>query len=188
MDAVELLRNRVSAIGASSRTMMSEAADLDWGRPLFPGTSPLGLTFWHLPRAVDWIVNASIRGCAEVVDDPAFASLPDPEKFGFGTGLTPELAAQAAAAVRPADLISYSEAVHAATDEWMSTLSADSLDERVPEFLDRQRTRAAYSTDEALAEVTHLADLSIAMLLSRPALAHLLMHLGEIDVIMQLAR
>ena len=55
----------------------------------------------------------------EVVDDPAFADLPDPDTFGFGTGL---------------------------------------------------------------AEVGHLPDLPLGLLLLRPAISHLLMHGGEVDL------
>lgn len=188
MDAVELLRNRVAAIGAVSRDAMTTSAGLDWTTPLLPGTSPLGLTLWHLPRTVDWLVNTTVRGRAEVADDATFGDLPAPDEFGFGTGLSPDRAADAAAQVRPEALVAYSQAVHAMADEWLATLTAEALDERVPQFLDRQHSRPAYCTDEALAEVTHLVDLPLGILLVRPAMSHLLMHLGEVDLLTQLAR
>ena len=186
MEAVALLRNRIAAVGANTRGMFAAATGLDWVTPLLPGTSPLGLTFWHLPRTVDWLINTSVRGQAEVVDDPAFADLPDPDEFGFGTGLSPERAADAASRVRAPMLAAYSEAVHAMADDWLAALSPEQLYDVVPDFMDRQRARPAYCTDDALAEVTGVAGLPLGILLSRPAMAHLMMHTGEIGLILQL--
>jgi hypothetical protein len=117
MDAIGLLRNRIGAIGAMTQDRIREATGVDWVKPLLPGTSPLGLTLWHMPRTVDWLISTSARGVPEVVDDPAFSELPDPRLFGFGTGLTPDQASDAAAQVTPEPLLAYSEAVHAMADE-----------------------------------------------------------------------
>jgi hypothetical protein len=188
MEAVGLLRDRVATIGTNARATASASADLDWAAALLPGTSPLGLTLWHLPRTIDWLINTSILGRVEVADESAFGGLPDPNAFGFGTGLSPDQALQAAAQVKPDPLLAYSEAVHAMADAWLASLTPADLDERVPQFLERQQGRPAYATDEALAEVRHLVDLPLGMLLSRPAMAHLLTHLGEIGVIAQMGR
>ena len=84
MNAVDLLRNRVAAIAAGSRDLRGDTATLDWSRPLLPGTSPLGLTFWHLPRTFDWLVNTCIRDTEELADSPAYGDLPDADRYGFG--------------------------------------------------------------------------------------------------------
>jgi hypothetical protein len=188
MRAVDVVRNRVAAVASMVLEQAEAASALDWSRPLLPGTSPLGLTLWHLPRTTDWLL-ATIRGGPEVADDDVlYDRLPDPERFGFGTGLTPVAAAEAAAGVDRTALSRYVTAVAAHADEWLSTLSDDDLDEVAVEFVDRQQRRPAYSTPEALAEVTHLPTLPIGVLLMRPAVSHQLMHLGEIDLLVQQAR
>ncbi len=89
MDAVTLVAERISAVNGRVHALIKAAVGLDLVQPVLPGTSPLGLTLWHLPRVQDWAVNTSIRNVPEVVE--AFPGLPDPERFGFGTGLTPDV-------------------------------------------------------------------------------------------------
>ena len=188
MDAVALLRNRVAAMGASTHSFVTDAQDVDWTTPILPGTSPLGLTLWHLPRTVDWLVNASIRGTPEVADEAPYAELPDPDRFGFGTGLTAEQVTEVAATVRPEPLLAYADEVFRQADEWLATLTPADLDQPVAEFRERQHARPSYRTDAALAEVQHLPDLPLGQLLVRPAVSHLLMHAGEVDLLIQQAR
>ena len=64
MDAVRLIANRNSAVNASVHGLIKAAAGLDLVAPVLPGTSPLGLTLWQLPRVQDWAVNTSIRTSA----------------------------------------------------------------------------------------------------------------------------
>ena len=187
MDAIDMLRNRVGAVRSQSRGLADSASGLDWASPVLPDTSPLGLTFWHLPRTLDWLVNTTIRATHEIADDQRFGDLPDPDTFGFGTGLTTEEARTAAASVNPETLGAYADAVHESVDAWLATLSADDLDSTVPEFRERQNARPAYNTPAALAEVEHLPDLPIGVLLMRPATSHLLMHLGELELLIQQA-
>lgn len=188
VNAVDVLRDRVGAVRAQSRSLAAAAANLDWATPVLPGTSPLGLTFWHLPRTVDWLVNTTIRGVPEVADNPQFAELPDPDTFGFGTGLSAEQAASAARVVQPSTLAAYADAVHDAADAWLATLSDEDLDRVVTEFRARQDARPAYITPAALAEVEHLPTQPVGSLLMRPATSHLLMHLGELELLIQQAR
>jgi hypothetical protein len=188
MDAVALLRNRVRATNVALHDLVDKVADVAWAAPLAPGTSPIGLTMWHLPRAQDWLVQTTIRGVPEVADRPEFAALPDPDTFGFGTGLTPEQAQEAAAGVERNLLLSYADAVTEEVDAWMATLRDADLDDTVSEFAARQQTRAGYCTPAALDEVTHLVDLPVGMLLVRPAISHVLVHLGEVEALAQIGR
>ncbi|MDQ1746862.1 MAG: hypothetical protein QOD07_1125 [Frankiaceae bacterium] len=187
MRATDLLRNRVAAVAAGSRELRAGTASLDWSRPLLPGTSPLGLTFWHLPRTLDWVVNTCIRDTAEVADGPAYGDLPDPDRFGFGTALSADDVATVSAAVDREQLETYADAVHAQADEFLASLSDDDLDRVVIEFTDRQQRRPAYCTPGALAEVAYLDALPLGVLFARPGLGHQLMHLGELDLLKQLA-
>ena len=187
MKVADLLRNRVAAIAGATRDLRAETSSLDWSRPLLPGTSPLGLTFWHLPRTFDWLVNTCLCDTAEVADGSAYGDLPDPDRFGFGTGLSADEAGVAAAAVDRAQLDAYADAVHAQVDEFLASLSDDDLDRVVVEFPDRQRRRPSYSTPAALAEVAHLHAVPLGVLFARPGMAHQMMHLGELDLIKQLA-
>src|SRR4051812_39542100 len=123
-----MVRNRVAAVRSQSRALAESAAGLDWATSVLPDTSPLGLTFWHLPRTLDWLVNTTIRGTHEIADDHRFGDLPDPDTFGFGTGLSAEEARIAAAGVRPEPLAADADAGHEAADAWLATLSAEDLD------------------------------------------------------------
>ena len=118
---------------------------------------------------------------------PVRGRLARPERFGFGTGLAPDDAQRAAAAVTRAGLRAYASAVGREVDAWLATLDEAQLDV-VPPFRQRQAARAAYTTPGALEAVEGLDGLSVGMLLLRPGLAHLVRHLGEIDTLSQLAR
>jgi hypothetical protein len=186
VNSIELLRNRASAVTATLHSLVDQAGDVDLARPVVAGTSPLGLTLWHIPRTQDWLLNTTILGRREVADDFE-GRLPDPERYGFGTGLSGEAVEQAAAQVDPADLLRYADAVGAAVDTWLGSLSEADLD-AVPPLMDRQQTRPAYSTPQALEEVSGLAGLPVGVLLLRPGLSHLLWHMGEVDLLLQLDR
>ena len=186
MNAIDLLRNRTAAITASVTGLAATLDGIDIVEPVLPGTSPIGLTLWHIPRAQDWSVNTGLRAVAEVAD--RFGDgLPDPERFGFGTGLTPEAAQEAAAAVRIPRLIDYATAVGAEVDAWLGTLTEEDLD-LVPPFGARQHARAAYVTPAALADIDGLDGLTAGVLLLRPALTHVLRHLGEVETLVGIAR
>jgi hypothetical protein len=187
MKTSDLLRNRVAAIAGLSRDLRADTASLDWTKPLLPGTSPLGLTFWHLPRTLDWLVNTCIRDTAEIADGSVYANLPDADRFGFGTGLSSDDAAAAAAAVDRDELDIYADAVHKDVDDFLASLSDDDFDRVVGEFPQRQHRRPSYSAPGALAEVAHLNALPLGVLFARPGLMHQMMHLGELDLIKQLA-
>jgi hypothetical protein len=154
--------------------------------PVVPGTSPLGLTLWHIPRTQDWLVNSSIRGVPEVAE--GFADgLPDPDTYGFGVGLSDAEAQTAAGAVQVPALLAYADAVAESVDQWLSSLSDQDLD-AVPPFLENQGARPPYTSPASLEEVSGLAGLPVGVLLMRPALGHLFWHLGELDLLVQLGK
>ena len=186
MDAVAILRNRSAAVTVALLAILDQLDGVDVVREVAPGTSPIGLTLWHVPRAQDWLVQGSVRGLPEVAE--RFRDgLPDPDAYGFGTGLTREAAAEAAAAVDVARLGEYAVAVRDEIDAWLAGLSEADLDV-VPPFAERQRARRSYSTPEALADVASLDGLTIGVLFLRPATTHVFRHLGEVDALLSIAR
>lgn len=181
-----MFRHRTAGIASSVHSYAGQLGDLPLEEPVLPGTSPLGLTLWHIPRTQDWLLNTVILGAPEVVEAHR-DGLPDPERYGFGTGLTPDAAREAAAQVRMPALLAYADAVVAAMDAWFSSASERDLDV-VPPLRERQSARAAYTTPESLAEVEGLVGQPVGVLLMRPTLGHLFAHLGEIDLLLQLAK
>ena len=186
MDAIAILRNRTAAVTASLVDTIHRLDGVDLVRPVAPGTSPLGLTLWHVPRAQDWLVQGSVRGVTEVAEG-FLDGLPDPGRYGFGTGLSEEQAEAAAAAVDPGRLVAYATAVRDEVDAWLASLTEEDLD-AIPPFAARQASRAAYSTPEALLDVASLDGLTTGVLLLRPATTHVFRHLGEVDALLAIAR
>jgi hypothetical protein len=84
-------------------------------------------------------------------------------------------------------LLRYADTVHDGVVKWLGTLSGDDLDQPPAAFDERQRSRPAYCTPAALAEVDGLGQLPLGVLLIRPAVSHLLMHFGEVQTLIQLA-
>ena len=187
MDAVDLIRNRVAAVNRTLHALVDQLAGVDLAEPVLPGTSPPGLTLWHLPRTQDWLVNTTIRAVPEVADSFPPKGLPDHALFGFGTGLSQDLAREAASAVDLRALVAYADAVAAELDGWLGTLAPADLD-AVPDLIGRQQTRPAYRTPETLSEVEGLVGIPVGQLLMRPAVSHLFMHAGELELLGQLAR
>ncbi len=187
MNAAALLRDRYAGINARLHDLVEQLSDVDWGLPVASGTSPIGLTLWHLPRTQDWALNTCVRNAPEVADTADHAGLPDPDTFGFGAGLTEAQAGAAAAQVAPNALLRYADAVHSALDAWLDSLREDDLDRPVIDFDERQRRRPGYSTPGALAEVAGLRDATVGAMLLRPAMSHLLWHMGEVETLGQLA-
>ena len=186
MNAIEILRNRRAAVTSGVIAALDDLAGVDLAHPVVPGTSPLGLTLWHIPRAQDWLVQTCIRGVAEVADRFT-TGLPDPERYGFGTGLTPQDAKAAASSVVPEYLSDYATAVGEELDGWLASLAEADLD-AIPPFAARQRARAAYVTREALADIEGLDGLTVGVLLLRPAMTHVFRRLGELETLGSIAR
>jgi hypothetical protein len=186
MNAIDLLRNRTAAVATAVVDLARGLDGIDIVEPAVPGTSPVGLTLWHVPRAQDWLVQTCLRDVAEVADRFPYG-LPDPERYGFGTGLSAEGAREAAAAVRLPRLAEYAIAVRDEVDAWLATMRDADLD-AVPPFRARQAARAAYMTPAALADVDGLDGLTVGVLFLRPALTHVLRHLGEVETLVGIAR
>jgi hypothetical protein len=188
MDAKDLIAHRMNGIVEATLGLVVQSEGIDWTTPVLPATSPIAVTLWHVPRTLDWLVNGSVRGATEVADTSVYGSLPDPNVFGFGTGLTEDQVSVAAAAIGRAAVIDYAKAVQESLTGWFAELDPATLDEPVTGFDDRQMRRPSYCTSEALAEIEGLGDLPLGILLARPGMGHLFWHLGEADLLLQQAQ
>jgi hypothetical protein len=137
---------------------------------------------------LDWLVNGSVRGVSEVADGPGYGELPNPDLFGFGSGLTPAQVAAASEAVNREDLLRYVSEVGESVLDWLAVIDPALLDHPVSEFYERQNRRPSYATPEALDEIDGLGGLPLGILLVRPGVSHLFAHLGEANVLIQLER
>jgi hypothetical protein len=113
--------------------------------------------------------------------------LPDPAEWGFGIALTPQKASELAAEVRVESVLDYADAVHAEIDGWLAGLSETDLD-AVPDWSAHLRRRELYGTAGYAEEAGDLPGKPVGVLLLRPVTSHVIHHLGEMDVLAQLAR
>ena len=188
MDTRIVIHNRIQGALNFCSGLIDESSGVDWKTPAFDGASPVALTLWHVPRTLDWLVNTSVRGVAEVADRPSYGELPSPDVYGFGTGLTPDQVAAATDLINHDDLLRYVTEVGESVQEWLAGLDPVLLDDPVAEFDERQHSRPAYASPAALAEVDTLGVLPLGILLVRVGVSHLFMHLGEANALLQLAR
>jgi hypothetical protein len=188
VDTRIIIHNRMQGALNYCRDLIENSTGGDWKTPAFVGASPVALTLWHVPRTLDWLVNTSVRGVAEVADRPSYGELPDPNEYGFGTGLTPEQVAATTDLVNRDDLLRYVMEVGESVQEWLASVDPVLLDDPVTDFDEHQHARPAYVRPEALAEIDGLAALPLGILLVRPGVSHLFAHLGEAEVLLQLAR
>lgn len=90
-----------------------------------------------------------------------------------------------AAAVGAGVLAAYNDAVRAEALPWLAELNDSELD-RVPDFR-AQQERGGYARPEVWQEIADLEGLPVGIFLLRPCVSHVRVHLGEIDLLLQLA-
>ena len=155
-----------------------------WSEPVLPGTNPPGFTLWHLARTADWTVQCCIRGVDEVASRPEWRDR-WPAEAWFGAGVSPELARALPQQVEPAVVAAYNEAVRAEVLGWLAQQGDEALDQK-PSFREHN-DRAGYTAPEIWADIADLEGLPTGMLLLRPAMNHVRVHVGEIGLLLQQA-
>jgi hypothetical protein len=153
-----------------------------WSEPVLPGTNPMGFTLWHCARTIDWTVQCTIRGVDEVASRPEWRAR-WPQEAWFGAGVSKRLAQELPRQVGPAVVAAYNEAVRAQTLAWLAQQDEDSLDGK-PAFREHQE-KAGYDAAEIWKEIADLDGLPAGMLLLRPAMNHVRVHVGEIELLLQ---
>lgn len=155
-----------------------------WAKAVAPGTNPIGFTLWHMARTLDWSVQTTVRGVDEVARRPQWRDRM-PADCLFGAGVPPERALSMAQEVGPDLVAAYNEAVRNETLGWLASQDESAFDE-VVDFRARQES-AGYTAPEVWEEIASLEGIPVWQFLARPAMAHIRVHAGEIEVLLQLA-
>ena len=155
-----------------------------WSEPVLPGTNPVGFTLWHCARTIDWTVQCTIRGVDEVASRPEWRER-WPAQAWFGAGVSAELARELPKQVGPGVVAAYNEAVRAETLQWLAQQDEAALDARPP-FRERQEQNG-YGAAEIWPAIADLEGLPAMMLLLRPGMNHVRVHVGEMDLLLQQA-
>ena len=184
MNGHQIVTALVSASFDRIAEYTAQADGAAWSEPVLPDTNPLGFTLWHLARTIDWTVQCCIRGVDEVAVRPEWRDR-WPAEAWFGAGVPRELALALPKQVGPGVVAAYNEAVRAESLGWLAAQDEAAFDERPP-FRERVE-RAGYRSAETWADIADLEGLPVGMLLLRPAMNHVRVHVGEMNVLLQQA-
>jgi DinB superfamily len=168
------------------RERLDGLSEPEWTARSISGTSLPGFTFWHAARIIDWAVHCAIQGVPEIADRPEWQPLRAAE-FAYGAGITSAEADQVAHSVSRQQVRDYLGAVQPKALEWLRGQRDADLD-RVPEFEAHQRVKPRYLTPSVWAEVSDFVGKPAWQILARPCIAHIRVHAGEIDILVQASR
>lgn len=187
MRAIDLVIRQLDGVHGLYHEIADDLTDREWTARVFPGSSRLGFTLWHLPRTQDWAVQTLLRGAPEVIADARWQGRGPLQTPGMGAGFTPEEADELAHGLDRADVLDYADAVHQSCAAWLRTLTDDDLD-TITDMPGRQTAYPEYQRPEFLAEVQHLIAVPTWRILLGPCIGHVRSHLGELEVIKQALR
>ncbi len=185
MKATELLAKQTQIVGGRIAGLkgMSEA---QWMARPGPGRNRVGFTAWHMVATRDWTIRSILQAERPIGWDAPFAGTAI-AKCALPFGMSLEEADAIAEAVTPADVAAYSDAVTAEILRWLESADQDALDGPPP----NGRAHLAFSPryDEAgYREELDANSSGMSMtawptwqLLTRPAFAHCLFHLEEME-------
>lgn len=187
MRSTDLIRQQLNGVHRMFHEVAENLSEAEWTLHALPDTNVIGFTLWHLPRIQDWAVQTAIRGVPEVICDPRWQRLGDPEAIGVGVGVSLEEADSIARSVTRADVCAYADAVHDEIMAWLDTLDDDSLD-AVPDFERHHREHPIYQQPGFRAEIAHLIGAPTWRYLTGPCFGHWRGHFGELEILIQVMR
>lgn len=187
MRSTDLIRQQLAGVHNLFREVAGDVTDAEWTLHALPETNVIGFTLWHLPRVQDWAVQTAIRGVPEVICDPKWKRLGDPDAVGIGVGMTIEEADAIARSVTRADVCAYADAVRDELMAWLATLSDDDLDV-IPDLDAHHRAHPIYQRPELRAEIAHLIGGPAWRYLTGPCIGHWRGHFGELEILQQVMR
>ena len=186
MTARDVLLMQLNGSCNMLRERLESMTDHEWNGRAIPGTSKPGFIVWHGARIIDWGVHCAIQGVSEVADRPEWRGLLAAE-LAYGAGITDEEADQVPVSVSRDQVLAYLRAVQPAALTWLDGLSDTDL-ERVPDLEANQRARPRYLSAPVWAEVSSLVGLPAWHILARPCIAHIRVHVGEVDTLLRAIR
>lgn len=154
------------------------ASSAEWTGRAFESASRPGFILWHAARIVDWGVNAVVRCEPELAAASAWNERIRYD-LGHGAGLTQTQADEAAQTVSARDVAEYAVALKAAIDEWLREVGDTDLG-RVVDVRAACMTHPHYQTPAAWAEVENLDQRPAWQFITRPCVAHIRTHMGEL--------
>lgn len=187
MRSTELIRQQLSGVHELFREVANDLTDVEWMLHALPETNVIGFTLWHLPRVQDWAVQTAVRGVSEVICDPRWKHLGDPDVVGIGVGMSLEEADAVARSVTRADVCAYADAVYDETRAWLDSLDDDDLD-AIPNFAAHHRAHPIFQRPDVQAEIADLMGAPVWRYLTGPCVGHWRGHFGEIAVLKQVMR
>jgi hypothetical protein len=186
MTGIDILRLQLLGSFNLIRERIDAASGDAWTQTAVPGTSRAGFTLWHCARTIDWAVHTAVRGVPEVADGPRWTDRLAPDAL-FGAGIPDQVAESVPERVSPATLIEYLDELQPAVLDWLASQTPETLDAPV-DLRGHQSARPEYLAPAVWGQVASLDGLPAWQVLTRPAMSHIRIHIGEVDVLTQLAR
>jgi hypothetical protein len=160
-----------------------DRASTGWTRRAFETGNPPGFTLWHCARIMDWGVQCAIRGMVEVARRDPWRSLMAPRHL-FGAGVSADTAQEIAQAFAPGTVAEYLDDVRVEVMTWLDTQNDATLD-AVPAFRSHNEKVDGYTEPPVWSEIESLDGVPAWQILVRPCIAHIRVHIGEVDITLQ---
>ena len=177
MELADFLRWRIKGALTALAGLADSATPDEWTARPYPGANPIGFSMWHPAATVDWVVNRLIDG----VEELRFGERWQGTAVGAMVvpfGMPPETATAIVEGSTGPEVADYLREVVDTVDRFLSR--AGGLD-RVPETRRNMVGYPADRTGEFEEDAEWMWDAPVWMLLGRPAMGHLFMHLGEAE-------
>lgn len=183
MKATELLASQLQIIHGRIEGLQG-FSNAEWMARPGAGRNRIGFTAWHMVATRDWLIRAILQGARPLGWDTPFAGTGVAQcEIPFGMPL--EEADSIAEAVTPVDVAAYSEAVTGEVLRWLERTDDSVLDSPPPDGRAHLALSPRYSEPAYLHELDSnpapMTDWPTWQLLTRPAFAHCLFHLEEME-------
>jgi hypothetical protein len=183
MRATELLAKQLQIVQGRIEGLQS-FSNAEWMARPGPGRNRIGFTAWHMVATRDWTIRAIFQGMRPLGWDPPFAGT-GVARCPIPFGMSLEEADAIAEAVSPSDVATYSDAVTKELLRWLAETDDSVLDSPPPNGRAHLALSPRYNEPAYLHELDSnpapMTDWPAWQLLTRPAFAHCLFHLEEME-------
>ncbi len=181
MQAARLIAGQLNAVNFLLHDVVSRLGPQDWLRRTAPTTNVPAFTLWHVARALDSVVQTSLRGEPELIETEPWVSKTW-ARLSVGVGYSIPEADALAALVVPDEIVAYADASRSVTNQWLKTITDADL-EAENRMIDRLGTHPAYNYPASLEAITWTAGRPVWAILSISCFAHCWGHLEEIALL-----